>query len=78
MQGAPWLMRFYFHGVHPGFRSLKSEGAPWLITFWMLPGPLSLQLHPRFCSSASRGGGGSGVHPAFCSSTFRMHLVSEA
>ena len=28
MQGAPWLMRFNFQGVHPGFRSLKFSVHP--------------------------------------------------
>ena len=29
MQGAPWLMRFNFKGVHPGFRRLKFKVHPW-------------------------------------------------
>ena len=28
MQGAPWLMRFNFQGVHPGFRRLKLRVHP--------------------------------------------------
>ena len=28
MQGAPWLMRFNFQGVHPSFRSLKFRVHP--------------------------------------------------
>ena len=28
MQGAPWLMRFNFQGVHPGFRRLKLRMHP--------------------------------------------------
>ena len=28
MQGAPWLMRFNFQGLHPGFRSLNFRVHP--------------------------------------------------
>ena len=65
MQGAPWLMRFNFQGVHPGFRSLKFSVHLSSITLWMLPKSCSSNV--RFCTSAFV------VHPAFCSSTLRMH-----
>ena len=32
MQGAPWLMRFNFQGVHPVcFQTFKTQGAPWVV-----------------------------------------------
>ena len=67
MQGAPWLMRFNFRGVHPGFRRLKFRVYPGSFTFWMHPKfcRSTVRMHPRFCSAF-------GVHPTFCSSTFRM------
>ena len=67
MQGAPWLMRFNFRGVHPAFRRLKFRVYPGSFTFWRHPKFCSsiVRMHPRFCSAF-------GVHPTFCSSTFRM------
>ena len=65
MQGAPWLKRFNFQGVHPGFRRLKFRVHPG--KFYILDASKIMQLNlPRFSSSAFE------MHSTFCSSTFRM------
>ena len=49
MQGAPWLMRFNFQGVHPIFRRLKLRVHPGL--FYILDASRILQLNRQDASS---------------------------